>query len=156
MASFRHHIENRLPQLSPIDTQSIEDLTGDTLTFAQETQQQVFGSDVSIATLRCLAQRQFENFLRSLCERDIARRFRSPTPNDALDSRSDQLQRHTRSSKRSCCNILALVDHAQQEVFCPDTRVAPEARFLLSKDNNPTRLLRETLEHATKPTTAST
>ena len=65
----REQLDDLLADAGQVGAEADEDLSGDALALAYETEQHVLGADVVVAELERLAQRQLENLLRSRRER---------------------------------------------------------------------------------------
>ena len=122
-----------------VRTELDEHLGGDTLTLADETEEDVFGADVVVTQLQRLTQRQFEHLFGARGEGDVATGGRTALADDLLDLAADRLKGDT--------DTLTLVDQAKQNVLGPDVVVVEQAGFFLSQDDDPTGPVCESLEH---------
>ena len=85
-------LNNLLANAVQVSTKLDKNLRGHTLTLADETEQDVLGSDVVMAELECLAQGEFQNLFRTRREGNMARRSLLPLTNDFFDLLTHRLQ----------------------------------------------------------------
>lgn len=67
-------LDDRLTNLRQVGSQLLKDLGSNAFAFANESEQDVFGSDVVVAELESLAQRQLQHLLGAGRERDMTAR----------------------------------------------------------------------------------
>ncbi len=111
----------------------------------------MLGPDVVVTQLQRLAQRQLEHLLGAGRERDVARRRLPAVADDLLHLGAHGLQRDAERLERLRGDSFTLVDETEQDVLGPDVVVVEQARFLLGKDNDPSRSVGEALEQNEPP-----
>ena len=147
----REKLDDLLADAGQVGAEADEDLGGDALALAHETEQHVLGADVVVTELERLAKRQLENLLRSRRERRRPGRRRAGRPDRLLDLLAHGLERDAERLERLGRESLALVDQAEQDVLGPDEAVVEEARFFLSQDQYPACPIGESLEQLQTP-----
>ena len=147
----REQLDDLLADAGQVGAEADEDLGGDALALADETEQHVLGADVVVAELQRLSQRELEDLLRPRRERRRAGRGRPGGTDRLLDLLAYGLERDAEGLERLRGESLALVDEAEQDVLGPDEAVVQKARFLLSQDQHPACPIGESLEQLRLP-----
>lgn len=124
-----------------------EDLGGDALALADQAEQDVLRTDVVVAELEGLAERQLQDLLGSGREGDVAGRGLLALTDDLLHLLADRLERNPEALQGLSGDTLTLVDQAQEDVLGADVVVVEHPGFFLSQDDNPPRAVGEPLEH---------
>jgi hypothetical protein len=114
----------------------------------------VLGTDVVVAELQRLAQRQLQDLLGPRRERDMPRRCLLALADDLLNLLADRLQADAQRLQCLGRYTLALVNEAEQNVLGPDVVVVEHPGLFLSQDNNPPRPVGKPLEHIVAPHSA--
>src|SRR5207247_970466 len=94
------------------------------------------------------AQRQLDDLLRTPGERDVFGRRGLSASDGLLDLHTDRRQRDVERLECSRTDPFALGDEAEQEMLGPDVVVVEEPCFSLGQHDDPTRAIREPLEHS--------
>ncbi len=142
-----HELEDGLADLLHVQADLHQHLRGHTLALAQEAEQDVLGSDVVVAELERLAQRQLEDLLCARSERDVALRRGRADADHVLDLGTDLVERDAQRLQRLRSQTLALVDEAEEQVLRADVVVVEEACFLLRQDDDSACPVGEPFEH---------
>jgi hypothetical protein len=139
-------LDDLLADPGQVGAEAEEDLDGDTLTLADETEEEVLGADVVVAELQRLAQRQVENLLGPRRER--RRRAGRPPgrPTRLLHLRPDPFDVDAEELQRPGGDTFALFEKPEQEMLRTNELVVEG--FTLGQDHHPSASIRETLEHA--------
>src|SRR5580765_64754 len=143
----REDRDHRSSNVVRVHSQRAHDLNGDTLTLADETQQEMFGADVLITELTGFQERELEDLLRPRGERDLTGRHRLPAADRLFHLGPNRGELDAEGSEASCADTLTLRDEAQQQMLGPDVVVVEEPRFLLGEHDHAAGALREPLEH---------
>ena len=144
-------LDDRRADLLEIGAEVEQHLRGDALALADEAEQDVLGADVVVAELQRLAQRQLEHLLGARRERDVAGRHEGALADEVLDLRVDVLERDVERLERLGGDAVLLADQTEQQVLGADVVLVEHARFFLRVDDDPSRLLGESLEHGVLP-----
>ena len=124
-------LDDLLADPGEVGAQALQHLCGHTLALADQPQQHVLGSDVAVAELQRLTQRQLEHLLGSGGEGRGPGRSRTGQPDGLLDLFPDSLQRDAEGLESLGRDALTLVNQAQEDVFRANKAVVQQARFLL-------------------------
>ena len=111
-----------------------EHLCCNTFAFANQTEQNVFGTDVVMTKLQCLTQRKFEHFFRPWCKWNMARWRRSALTDDLFNLRAHGFKRDTECFESFGGHAFTFVNQTQQNVFRTDVRVIEQAGFFLGEN----------------------
>ena len=142
-----HELDHLLAHAAEIGPEADQHGGGHAFAFTHQTEQHVLGTDVAVAELQRLAQRQLENFLRPRRERRGAARRRPGHPDRLLDLLTHGLERYPEGLESLGGNAFALVDQTEQDVLGSDKAVVQETRFLLSQHQHPPCPVGEAFEH---------
>jgi len=143
----RQQLDDLLADPVEVGPQLDEDLGGDALALADQTQQDVLGADVVVAELQRLAQRQLQHLLRPWREGDVPAGGLLALADDLLDLAADSLERDPERLEGLGGDAFALVDEAEQNVLGADVVVVEHPGFFLRQDDNPAGPVSESLEH---------
>jgi hypothetical protein len=107
----------------------------------------VFGADVVVAELQCLAQRELEHLLRPRRERNVAARAALAPADDLLDRVADGGRGDAEIAQHDRGDAVVLADQPEQHVLGADVVVAQLAGLLLGQHHGLSRAPAESLEH---------
>src|SRR5207244_1291946 len=136
-----------LAHSAEVGAQLHEDLSGDALALADETEEDVLRADVVVTELERLAQRELEHLLSPRRERDVTAGRRAALADDLLDLVAHGLERDPQRLERLRGDTLALVDEAEEDVLGADVVVVEEPSLFLGQDDDPAGPVGEAFEH---------
>lgn len=140
-------LDDLLPHPVEIGAQLHQDLGGDALALADQAEQDVLRTDVVVAELEGLAERQLQDLLGTGGEGNVPGRSLLALPDDLLHLLADRLERNPEALQGLSGDTLTLMDQAQEDVLGADVVVVEHPGFFLSQDDNPPRAVGEPLEH---------
>ena len=126
-------------------------LGGDALTLADQAEQDVLGTDVVVAQLVGLTQRELEHLLRERSERDVSGRCLLAPADDLLHLLAHRLQADPQRLRGVGRHAPALVKEAEQDVLGTDVIVVEQPGLFLRQDHNPPRPVGKPLKHLPSP-----
>ena len=144
-------MDDGLADLGEVGAELLEHLGGDALTLADEAKEDVLGTDVVVAELEGLSQRQLEDLLRTRGEGDVARRRLLALADDLHDLLAHRLEVDAHALERPGGDTLTLGDEAKEDVLGTDVVVVEPTGLFLREDDHPTSSVREALEHVSPP-----
>src|SRR6266496_3527871 len=131
-----------------IPAQRHQHLSGHAVALTDEAEQDVLGTDVSVAQSAGFPLRQLQHLFRSRGERDVPRRRLLTLADDRLHLLPYRVQADPQRLQRPGRHALALMDQTQQEVLSADVIVVQHPGCFLRQDNNPPCPVGKPLEHA--------
>ena len=140
-------LDHLLPDPVQVGAELDQHLGGDALALPDQAEQDVLGTDVVVAELQGLAQRQLQHLLRARREGDVAGRCLLTLTDDLLDLLANGVQRDAEGLQRLGCDPLALVDQAEEDVLGADVVVVEHPGLLLGQDDDTAGAVGEPLEH---------
>jgi hypothetical protein len=141
-------LDDLLTNTVEVGTELDEDLRRDAFTLADQAEQDVLRTDVVVAELQRLAQRELQNLLRARRERDMAARRLLTLTNDFFDLLTHAFERDAERFERLGGDAFAFVNQAEQDVLSADVVVIKHPGFFLSQDDNAPRAVSKPFEHA--------
>ena len=137
-----------LPDLVQPGAERLEDLRGDGLPFLHQAEQEVLGPDVVVSELTRFLDRQLEHALGLRGERHLAEGQGLGEPGQRpLDFGLDGLQPEAEPLEHRSRDALAVTDQSEEDVLGPDEVMTEPPGLFPGQDDDPTRPLRESLEH---------
>ena len=121
------------------------------LTLADEAEQDVLGTDVVVAELQRLAQRQLEDLLGPRRKRDMPGRCLLALADYLLDLLAHGLLADAQRLQGLGGDTFTLMDQAEQDVLGTDVVVVEHPGFFLSQHHNSPRPVGKPLEHLVPP-----
>ncbi len=104
-------------------------------------------TNVVVAKLKGLAERELQDLLGAWGERDVARWCLLSLTDNLCDLRAHGIERNAKGLKCLGCYALTLVDEAEQDVLGSDVVVVEHPCLFLGKDNHPTGSVSKSLKH---------
>ena len=144
-------LDHLLPDPVQVGPEPDQDLCGNALAFPDEPQQDVLGTDVVVAKLQRLAQRELKDLLGPRRERYVTRWRLLALADDLFNLLSHRFEAYPERFKRLGSYALALMDEAEQDVLGADVVVVEHPGLFLCQDNNPPRPVGKPLEHLVAP-----
>ena len=144
-------LQNLVPDAIEIGAQLHQDLCGDAFTLANQTEQDVFGADVGVVDLQCLAQAQLEHLLGARGEGDVTAGALLTVADDLLDLLPHRFQRNAERFQGLRRDTLALVDEAEENVFGADVVVVQHPSLFLGQHDHSTGSVGKPFEHVIAP-----
>lgn len=126
-----------------------EHLRRHALTLADETEQDVFGTDVVVSELERFAKAQLEDLLGTRSEGNVPRGRLLTLADDLFDLAAHTFEGDTQRLERLRRHTLTLVDEAEEDVLRADVVVVEHPGLFLSQDNDAPRAIGEPFEHRT-------
>jgi hypothetical protein len=142
----REKLDDRLTHLVQVGSELLEHLSSNTLPLTDEAEQDVFGTDVVVAELKCLTERQFENLLGAGGERDVAARSLRSLPDDFDNLAANRLKADSHALEGASGDTFTFVNQAEEDVLRADVVVVEESRLFLSEDDDPAGPIGEPFE----------
>jgi hypothetical protein len=143
----REQLDDRLPNLVQLGAELLEDLSGDALTLADETEQDVLGSYVIVTQLQSFAQGKLENFLGTRREGNVPAWGLRPLADDLDYLRSHRLKADSKALQAARGDSLALMDKTKEDVLGPYVIVIKQPGFFLGKYNDSPGPIGESFKH---------
>ena len=144
-------LDDLLADPGQVGTQADQHLGGHALALADQAEEHVLGTDVVVAELQRLAQRQLQDLLGPGGEGRGSGGRRTGRADRLLDLLANRLEADTERLERLGRHALTLVDEAQQDVLSADEVVVEKSRFFLGQDQDSSGSVSETFEHAGPP-----
>ena len=107
----------------------------------------MLGTDVVVAQLQRLAQRELQDLLGARGEGDVAGGRLLALADDLLDLLADAVERNAQGLKGFGGNTFTLMDQTQEDVFGTNVIVVQHACLFLGKHNYATGTVRKSLKH---------
>jgi len=127
----------------------LEDARGDPLALAHEPEEEVLGTDVAVAELAGLVDRELDDLLRAWRERDLARRGGRVAPaDDEFDGRPDLGELDAEGVEDPCGDAFAFTHEAEQEVLRADVVVVEPDGLVLGEGQHALRPVVEAVERS--------
>src|SRR5688572_17977465 len=142
-------LEHLLSDPVQIGAQLLQHLRRNALTLPDQTQEDVFGTDIVVAQLKGLAQRKLEHFFRPWRKRYVRSRRRLAMTDDLLDLLTHAVERDSKALQRFRGHALTLMDKAEQDVLRADIAVIEHPGLFLRQDNHTTGTIGESFKHDT-------
>lgn len=146
MGGSPDQLKDRLPHGARIGSQAGEHPNGCALPFTEQAEEQVLGSDVVVAELVRLPQRQLEHFLHSGRERRRSGGRARVSADQLLDvatgARQCDAELHQGAGRRT----LVVGEQPQKDVLGADEIVVEETRLFLSEDEDSSAAVGESFE----------
>lgn len=130
-------LDDGLADLGEVGPELLEHLGGNTLAFADEAQEDVFGTDVVVAELEEPRGGQFQDLLCTRREWDVPAWCLGALADDLNDLTADGFEADPHALESTGGNALAFVNETEEDVFSADVVVVEESRLFLSKDDDP-------------------
>ncbi len=124
-----------------------EHLGGNAFTLPDKAEQDVLGTNVVMAQLQRLAQRELQDLLGAGGEGDVAGGGLLALADDLLDLLADAVERNAQGFKGFGGNTFTLMDQTQEDVFGTNVIVVQHACLFLGKHNYATGTVRKSLKH---------
>ena len=140
-------LDHLLPHAVQVRSHLDQHLGRHALPLAEQSQQDVLGTDVLMAELVRLPQRQLEHLLGPRRERDVPGRRPLPPADDLLHLPADRLQADSQRLQRPGRDALALVDQAEQQMLGADVGVVKHPGLFLGQDHDPPGPVGKPLKH---------
>ena len=129
-------MDDLLAHLVEVGTELDQDLCSDTLTLADEAEEDVLGADVGVAELQPLAQRVFEDLLGPRREGDVPRRRLLALADDLGELFAHRVERDAEVLPRLGGPALTLVDETEEAVLGADVVVVEHPRLFLREPDH--------------------
>ena len=140
------HADDLVADLFRIRVEVEEDARGDAFVLAHEAEQDVLRPDVVVAQREGLAQRQLEHLLGARRERNLPGGDLVALADDARDLRANLFHRDVERLENACGKAFLFAEEAEQDVLRADVVVLEGPGLVLSKDDDLTCPLGESLE----------
>ncbi len=150
-AALRQDVDDLVADLVQVHAQALEHAGGDALALADETQQEMLGTDVVVAQAAGLVDGQLDHPLGAWREADLADHGALATTDDELDRlpHLGELDVHVLQDARG--DPLALADESEQQMLGPDVVVVEALRFILGQGQDLACPIGELVETVHKP-----
>jgi hypothetical protein len=123
-----------------------QDVGGDALVFAAESEQNVLGTDVVVTEIQRFAQRQLQDLLGARGKRNLAAGGLLARPHDVNDLLTDPIDRDAEGVEDMGGGALVLSQQPEQDVLGTDVIVLQRPRLFLGENDDPPGALCEFLE----------
>ena len=147
----REQLDDLLTDPAEVGAELDEDLGGDALTLADQTEQDVLGADVVVTELQRLAEAELEDLLGTRREGDVAAGRRAALTDDLLDLVADRFEADAERFQGLGRDTLAFVNQPEQDVLGADVVVVEQTRFFLRQHHHSSSPVGEPLEHRDIP-----
>ena len=147
----REELDDLLADTRQVGAELHEHLGGDALALADEAEEDVLGTDVVVAELQRLPERQLQHLLGARRERDVPGRRGAALADDLFDLRTHGLEGDAEALEGLGGDAFALVDQPEQDVLGADVAVVEEASLLLSQDHHSAGPVGEPFEQGVPP-----
>jgi hypothetical protein len=144
-------LNHGLTNLVEVGAKLLEHLGGDALPFSDQPEKDVLGSDVVVAELERLAQREFEHLLGTGRERDMTTWSLRALTNDFDDLGANRLEADTHALECASCDTFPLMDQTKKDVLGSDVVVVEEPRLFLGENDNSSSPVGEPFKHLASP-----
>jgi hypothetical protein len=145
------HPDHLVADLLGVSVEVEQDPRGDALVLADESEQDVLGSDVVVAEAQRLAQGELEDLLRARRERNLPGGDLLAGADDPHDLRTDALDGDVEALQHARGQALLLAQQPEQDVLGADVVVLERARLLLRENDHLPGSFCKSLEHGLFP-----
>jgi hypothetical protein len=147
----REQLDHLLPDTRQVGAEALQHLGGHTLALADQPEEHVLGTDVTVTELERLAERQLEHLFRTRGERGGPGGCGSGESYRLFDLLPHSLQRDAERFERLGRDTLTFVDEPQEDVLGANKAVVQQARLLLCEDENSASTVCKSFEHPPPP-----
>ena len=144
-------LNDGLADLVEVGAELLEHLGGDALPFSDQAEEDVLGSDVVVAELERLAQRELEHLLGARRERDVAARSLRALTDDLDDLGTNRLEADAHALETASRDTFTLVDQTKKDVLGSDVVVVEEPRLFLGENDDSSSPVGEPFKHLVSP-----